>query len=316
MGRGKTISRLLFEDAKAFFQKYSNDITRQAYVRNYRKYITYCREQHQCKTKEECSHHITEYSAHLQSLNLSPSTIHTYLAPVCIYHSVNLKQIEKPKRKTSEYTRGRSFNKKKNRSDNDLSNKKYTRTVEFALRTGIRRAEIARIRGGDLVKDESGHLCIKIRRGKGGKKQLQLILPDNESFIKNYFENKAPDKPIFDQSELKNKIPYHYLRAKHAQEAYKYFESVCSTQEGRQQLESDMRNRWNKYNINPRTGKPKKFNKKLIEGIYFLRGDNKKFAIENNLPTKFEKLPLLATSIFVLAHWRNDVSVESYLLAI
>ena len=57
MGRGKTTSRLLFEDAKQYFKRYPNDITRKAYTNNYRKFINYCREQHNCKSKEECGTH-------------------------------------------------------------------------------------------------------------------------------------------------------------------------------------------------------------------------------------------------------------------
>lgn len=176
MGRGKTTSRLLFEEAKDFFERYPNYITRNAYIKNYRKFIAYCREQHKCKSKDACGKHISEYSVHLQKQGFSPSTIHAYLAPVALYHGINLGEIDKPKRTTSAYTRGRSFNGKTSRTDNDLSNKKYARTIEFQKRVGIRRAKLAKLKGGDLVHDESGYLCIRVRRGKGGKLQLQRIL--------------------------------------------------------------------------------------------------------------------------------------------
>ena len=316
MGRGKTTSRILFEEAKGFFKRYPNDVTRKVYIQNYRKFITYCREQHKCKSKEECGTHISEYSVHLQKQGYSPSTIHAYLTPVALYHNINLKEIAKPKRKASQYTRGRSFNGKVQRTDSDLSNKKYARTVEFQKRVGIRRAELARLKGNDFFQDESGHYCVRIRRGKGGKQQLQRILPEDIAYVKSFFNGKAPNEPIFDRAELKNKIPYHYLRAMQAQRAYKYYLQLCQTKLGRAKLEYEIKKRWDQYNINPRTGKPKKFKGPLIHGTYFLRGDNKKFATKHNLPTRYDKLALLATSIFHLSHWRNDVTVESYLLTI
>ena len=145
MGRGKTASRLLFEESKAFFAKYPNDMTRQAYIKNYRKYIYFCREQYACKTKGDCAAHIADYAAHLQKQGYTASTIHTYLAPVAIYHGINLAELDKPKRKTAAYTRGRSLSGKTPRSDNNFLNKQYARTVAFQRRVGIRRAELARL---------------------------------------------------------------------------------------------------------------------------------------------------------------------------
>ena len=315
MGRGKTTSRLLFEEAKAFFERYPNDITRKSYIKNYRKFITYCRKHYKCKTNEECGKHISEYSEYLQSCGFSPATIHTYLVPPALLNNINLKEIEKPKRKVAQFTRGRSFNGKTKRSDNDLSNEKYARTVEFQKRVGIRRAELMRLKGKDFVKDESGYPCVFIRRGKGSKKQWQRILPSDIEFVKSFFDGKAPDEPIFDRAEFKNKIPYHYLRAMQAQRAYRYYEHMCLTKKGRAKLEREIRTRWSKYNLNKRTGRPKRFKESLIKGTYILRGDNKKFALSHNLPTRYDKLALLATSIFHLSHWRNDITVN-YLLTI
>ncbi len=195
-----------------------------------------------------------------------------------------------------------------------MSNKKYERTVLFQQCVGIRRTELLHLKGRDLVRDESGYLCVLVENGKGGKETKQRILPEDTDFVKSFFDGIAPNQPVFDNSELKNKIPYHYLRAKQAQRAYAYYERMCATEEGRKKLERELRKRW-QFNINKHTGKPKRFNEKLIRGTYFLRGENKKFAIEHGLKTKYDKLPLLATSVFHLSHWRNGVTLN-YLLTI
>lgn len=315
MGRNKTLSRILFEDARKYFKRYDNNVTRRAYVANYRKFINYCRSIHRCKSKEECGEHISEYVTHLIQKGLSPSTIHSYLAPLCIYHGITLGAVTKPKRRTSEYTRGRSFNGKQKRNDNDLSNPKYDRLVQFQKRVGIRRQELARLRGGDFgIDPNTGEPCVFVRRGKGGRYQAQHLLPGDAEFIKNYFNNVPLDKPIFSKEELKNQLPLHFLRARQAQTAYYYYLEKTKDPVERSKLIKQVKRTWEKTNINKKTKKPKRFDDKLITGTYFLRGANKKFAQANNLPIKYDNLALTCVSFWHLAHFRNTVTVANYML--
>ena len=318
--RQKTVTRALSERANGFFKaQYPNDTTRKAFCANYKRFIRFCRERYRCKSEEECQTHIADYAEHLSSATaFTPSTIHAYLAPVCIYYGINLKELSKPLRRTSAYTRGRSGNGRTERNDNDISNPKYRRLADFQLRVGLRRAELKRLTGADFTVDESGVPCVVIRRGKGGKKQLQRVLPSDVDFIGSYFRGKAADERIFTADEMKNKLNLHRLRALCAQNACRYYSDRLEA-EGeiyRQQLILEIAARWNTYNINSKTRKPKPLNKRLLNGTYFLRGENKKFAEQHGLPTAYDRLALTAVSIFHLSHWRNDVTAESYLLAV
>ena len=38
-------------------------------------------------------------------------------------------------------------------------------------------------------------------------------------------------------------------------------------------------------------------------------------SLKKGLPLHYDKLALLSTSIFKLSHWRNDVTIASYMLA-
>ena len=110
----------------------------------------------------------------------------------------------------------------------------------------------------------------------------------------------------------------HYLRAKAAQRAYAYYVNRINT-EGEayiKELEKQIIDRWTMYNIDKKTGKPKHFNRNLIEGKYYLRGKNRQFAVEKGLPTEYLSLALTAASVLHLSHWRNDVTVESYMLVV
>ena len=314
MKREKNISRKLSDDARVFFKKYENNRTRRTYTLSYRRFINFCRAEYNVKNKEECEQHVQDYINHLKNKGYTASTIHTYLASICMYHGLTMQDYKKPHRYTSEYKRGRTENGKAKRKDSDLDNPEYRRLVEFQKRVGIRRAELKHLRGNDFAYDESGNFCVLVRRGKGGKQQFQCVLPKDVEFVKSYFDGS--DNLIFSEEEMKNKLTLHYLRAKHAQECYEYYLELTQNPEKRKKLEEEVGARWNKCNINPKTGKPKYLSKRLIEGDYFLRGKPREFAIKNNLPIRYNKLALLSTSILHLSHFRNDVTVLSYLLVV
>ena len=305
----KTITRQMLDEAKEFFSKYENNVTRRAFVSNYKKYIDYCRREHNAKSKADLAEHIQDYADHLASRGLTPSTIHSYLAPVGLYHSVSLKEIKKPKRITAHYIRGRKDNEKNERGEKELFNPKFQRIVDFQACVGIRRAELKKLTGSDFCYDESNYPCVLVKRGKGGKRQLQRILPEDVAFVKSYFQDKGPDEPIFSPEEFKNQIDFHQLRAIQAQRAYDYYEFLCQTKKGREQLEKEVRLRYETTKINKKTGKPALFKESLIRGTYYLRGETRKKAKKMGKPIKYNKLCLLATSIFFLAHFRNDVTV-------
>lgn len=305
-----SITQQIYLEAKPFFDKYSHNNTRQQYLNNLKRFIHYCRESHNCKTLDECNLHIQDYSDYLQEKQLSASTIHSYLAPVCLGAGVNMKTISKPIRYTSCYIRGRENNSVNKSSD--LDDIEWSYLIEFQKKIGLRRAELQKITRKSLVRDESQNWCISVI-GKGGKKQLQLIKNEDVPFIKKYFDNKGPDERIFDDKYFQNKLNLHYYRAECAKQFYKYTLERLRTDPTYQDiLIKQIKNRWNKYNLRP-DGTPKPFDNRRITGYYYLRGANRKAAQEIGASIKFNKLALLATSIFKLAHWRLDVTLNSYI---
>ncbi|MGN1418051.1 MAG: hypothetical protein ACI4W6_01845 [Acutalibacteraceae bacterium] len=315
--RKPTITQQITKEATENLQKVRYDKTRKQYIVNTKRFIKFCREEYNCKSFDDCRKHIQDYANYLMSHQYSPSTIHTYIVAVCTAFHTPLEEVKKPKRKVSEYTRGRNesvFDAK--RKSRDLFDAQWSELVEFQKRVGIRRNELKHLCGRNLKYDESNHLCVEVECGKGRKYQLQRILPQDEEFIKSCFDGKATDEKIFPPELFNNDLNLHYLRAEHAKEYYNYELQKIRTEPGyREQLEAEIRKRWELYNIDKRTGKPKKFNENLIRGYYCLRGDTRKMAIKKGLPVKYDKLATLATSIFALSHWRLNVCIHSYLLA-
>lgn len=173
--------------------------------------------------------------------------------------------------------------------------------------TGIRRAELSRLTGKDLV-FKDGIWNIFVKNGKGGKDSYVYVHEPEK--INPYFEGKGPNEKIFDEALFKNDLNLHFLRAKNAQRLYKIFEDKISKDPTyRDNLEKLVRKRWAEGNKDKKTGKPKPFPEDSIKGKYILRGLNRRFAIKNKLPFVYDKLILKAVSVLCLSHYRTDISI-------
>ena len=285
---------------------------KQATTKSWRTYMDsaihfgqWCKTTYGCRHFEDCLEYIQAYSDWLMEQGKSASTIHSYLAGVCRVYEVPLADVRKPKRVSAENTRSRGTKAVDKRTDatRDASPRYY----DFASVVGCRRAEYARLRNNDLVTDESGYLCVRIRRGKGGKYQEQRVLPGDEMFVRSYFDGSA--SLVFTKAELNNKLDLHHLRAVQAQRAYRYYENRLHNEpEYRPQLETEIKARWQLYN-------KRRWRQHEFEGTYRLRGANRELAQRLGRPTEYDRLAVMAVSVYHLSHWRCDVTVSNYLLA-
>ena len=311
--RKLSITQQIMQTAIEKLQKYQHDVTRKQYIKQMKLFVKFCRENFNSKSFEACQNHIQAYSDFLQEKNYSASTIHTYLAAVCAVFEINLSTISKPIRHTADYVRGRDSMKYESKSD--LYSPKWSYITEFQRKVGIRRDELKHLCKGDFGYDESGKACVIVRKGKGGKRQYQRILEKDIAFIKSYFDSSAPTERVFDEKDFQNDLNLHHLRAQCAKEYY--YEQLKKIKENpayREQLEKEIKLRWNAMNKN-KGGKTKPFRYEEMFGMYTLRGKNRALAIQKGRPLHYDKLALLACSIFKLSHWRNDVTIASYMLA-
>ena len=281
------------------------------------KFANWCKEQYGCRTLDECSAHIQDYADFLVVQGRSPSTVHTYLAGICRICGVPLADIQKPIRVVAENTRSRGMKAVDSRTDS--SREASPRLYDFARIVGIRRAEYLHLTPEDLVEDDFGNPCILVRKGKGGKRQLQRILPEELPAIKVVFDAPADEQHLFSRDELKNKIDLHHLRAQRAQKMYRYYLDRIESETGyRAQLISEIRHIWEQDDEARKSNgyRAKRWSDMKVTGNYILRGKNRKLAKKHGLPLQYDRLSLLAVSIFHLSHWRHDVTVANYLLAL
>ena len=313
MGRYRSIQSTLIEAA---LKGITDNQTVTAYKKDCKLFAAYCKEQgvkrpDQLQGKEK--ELLQGYEKELEASGYSPATIHRRLAAPCKATGISMSEIEKPKRTSGKITRSR--NEKANRQGKrEIEDERYSRLVTFQRAVGIRRAELARLTAIDLTTDESGYLCVYVAKGKGGKRQLQRILPEDEITVLEIFQVTNPGQKLFSPEEMQNKIDLHGLRREHAQKAYKYYaDRLKNEPEYKYELRKELAARYKEFH------RPGDSNKKFLHDImneesYKLRGNNYQKAIEQGKETKYNRLALMAVSVFHLSHWRLDVTVTNYMI--
>ena len=174
---------------------------------------------------------------------------------------------------------------------------------------GIRRAELGDLRGRDLL-EKDGRLYVVVEKGKGGKRQEQLILEKDEEKVRSFFEGKGADEYIFSKAQMEacEHANLHELRREHAQDCYKYYEELLNTPYKREKMKDLLEAR---FNANPK--KKGKFERWRMDTIYHCRGAVRQEMFEAGRPTDYDYLSIMAVSVLHLAHYRADVAVKNYM---
>lgn len=292
--------------------------TKKTYKTSIKRFCTWTKEQNY--TREDVlsnpQPYLQQYADNLKARGLSAATIHTYIAPCCKGLNTPMQHISKPERAIGAITRSRGG--KNPRGRKDAEKPEYARLVAFQEAVGLRRAELEKLRGEDLQKRD-GQLYIVARQGKGGKEQWQKILPKDAGTVAKTFEGIKKDEKVFSQEEMKNRIDLHGMRAAHARQTYDYYLTRIKQEPGyREQLREDLKDYFKAHHDPDGKLDLDAYNRFCLDmeknaGMYQMRGEAKKLAEEHDRPTTYDRVALMATSVFHLAHWRLDVTVSNYL---
>lgn len=245
-----------------------------------------------------------------------PASIHRYVWAPCRALGIDMAAIDKPRRTSGAISRGRRRTSLKDakglkRGDKEATEDKYWRLVTLSRATGLRRAELSRLRGRDLQLHD-GHWCVHVIKGKGGKEQWQRVNPRLIGSAASIFSSVESGEKVFEKKELQNVINLHGYRAQNAKEMYAYYKKMIdSYPDLRSKYIEDLRGYFTEMCPTRNAGK---WLEQLTDKPYLLRGENREKAISLGLPTSYNRTALMMVSVFHLSHWRLDVTVTNYLL--
>ena len=205
-----------------------NNNTETTYKRSINQFVEWAKKRGYKTADEVTKETIQEYEEFLEGhpKSYQPSTIHTFLTPICVATGVSMDEIRKPKRIAGKIVRSRNKGTddkcKNSQGLREECDPKYARVVALEKAAGIRRAELAKLCGEDLD-FRDGDCFIVVRRGKGGKRQEQYILPQDVDIVGAIFQGVGAEEKVFSKEEMNNKIDFHGMRAAHARRCYEYY---------------------------------------------------------------------------------------------
>lgn len=263
-------------------------------------------------SEAEAAKHVQAYLDWLAGQGRSANTIHTAAAAVCKALGLRMADYDKPRRTDAPQKGRRPAPSLEGRMDANVEAQAYQRLVKFAGAVGLRRAEYAALRGRDLEIGVDGYTYVIVERGKGGKRQRQRIDPADAGFVQSCFEGLASDDKIFSSRELQNKVNLHRLRREHAQQMYQqYAQRLAEEPAYRAQLLREVREAFSTAGEDWRRNP----DMRRIDSspYYYCRSGVRRSLRASNRPVRYDRLALMAVSVFHLAHWRVDVTVKNYM---
>lgn len=287
------------------------------YKRDCKNFAAYCRS-NAVKTPEQlekCKMEVLQkYESSLENAGYKPATIHRYLSAPCKALNINMKELEKPCRTADMIVRGRNIEANM-QGQKEITQERFKRLISFQKVVGLRRAELAKLRGRDLRTDESGYLCVYVCNGKGGKDQMQRILPSDVVLVKKILAEVKPDQKVFTKNEMNNKINLHGLRAEQAREAYSYYAEKLEREPNYKYVcRKELALRYKTMHTAYKTTNQRFLKDIMNDAPYVLRGKNREKAVAQGKPVTYNRLAMMMVSVFHLSHWRLDVTSVNYLV--
>lgn len=326
---GRTSNSLQHELIKRVLPEIENNKTGTAYKKHIKAFAAWAKENGYRKPEQITKDVIQDYEKHLEDSpkQYSAATIHTYLAPVCKAAGVGMEEIRKPKRTAGRITRGRDCDatgakiEKNQQGRRQEHLQKNARLVTLQKAVGIRRAELGKIKGSDLIQ-RGNSWFVRVNRGKGGKQQMQYILPKDVDAVRAVFKEVGANERVFSREEMANKLNLHGMRAQHSRDCYEYYADMIKNRPGAADfLRSALTSRWEEGHKQIKISNPSawevqrmRFIRDMDDRPYVLRGENLQKARALGRPEEYNRLALMCVSVLHLSHWRLDVTSVNYLV--
>ena len=188
--------------------------------RTYQKHCNYfaawAKEQHGCKTLDEARSHAGEWLQSRIDEGLSPYTIKMEASAIAKLYGCSTKDfgIKTPERSRADITRSRG----EKAMDKHFSESRNAELVSFCRCTGLRREELQRVSGANLINHGDGSYSLAIS-GKGGRERIAPII-GTETQVRQVVDRLQahPDTPAWGKVHAAADI--HAYRAEYATAIY------------------------------------------------------------------------------------------------
>lgn len=265
---------------------------------------------------------VVQWAAHLKEIGMAQSTVHLMVSGCCCGLGIASNKICKH---GTAVTKTKSLGRSK-RCQAAREKESNQDIIRFQEMVGGRRSALGRLTGKDFGIDRFGNAFVVFRKDKGGKDQHQLLIDSDVAAVKTFFDRVGPDELLF--SSLDRDLDLHGIRAERARRAFQHYALIASTAQGREQLRQQLWARYTDPEIGCKawllakeqgdTSRMRKleyrYRKQMSDGDIYLRGANRKAALERGRPIKYNRLATLAVSVFSLSHWRVSVALSNYLI--
>lgn len=217
-------NQIAFGESK-YHDKINNQITDKIY--SHSTYIAYQRHclyftdwakgKYQCRTLEDCKPYINEYIQERESKGLSTYTLKLDSSALVKVFKIERSDLYKTQdRKRENISRSRGVKK----NDKFFNAEKYQDLVDFCKGTGLRRAEVSKIRGIDL-REKDGKYYLSVTKGtKGGKPRETEIVGEIEKIVE--LLKSKNNELVFEK--IPRNADIHSYRADYCKAIYKSYE--------------------------------------------------------------------------------------------
>lgn len=219
---GREYDRLPAEQRTMTKQEYINDAIRDkiysyntygTYAKHNNYFFDFCEREHGCRTLEQCRGHADEWLQRRIDEGKSAYTVATEKAGLCkLYGEPANHFIETPERSRGDITRSRDDVAR----DYGFSLSKNAEIINFCRGTGLRRDELAHLRGTALKTDDRGNFRVAVR-GKGGRYREAPIIGEHIAEIVSRME-QAGDGLVWDR--VPSHMDVHGYRSDYATAIY------------------------------------------------------------------------------------------------
>lgn len=178
-------------------------------------FTKYCKENHKCKTLDECREYVDEWLKNGIDRGLSAYTQKLNACSLAKLYNCSSKDfnVKTDVRHRVDITRSRGEKVR----DKHFSEEKNKELVEFCKATGLRREELKCLTGDKLIYEDGVYKIVVNRGSKGGRPRKVPVI-GNVGLVINLMRNAGSNK-IFEK--IKSGADIHSYRSNYATSLYK-----------------------------------------------------------------------------------------------